>query len=162
MQNLCRISSPASTCCLIMTRRSPRTPRRWPICNTYRSSCQFSSVFSDPYSPHVKDSVFPSSHVHHPRELGDFKITDGAIISAIASISPDSASGPDGIPAILLKLCQGAVLSYMNYMGRILREWDCAKVLQGYSHHPKPRPLCIKKVTEPERLTINPLPSPPT
>ena len=66
---------------------------------------QFSSVFSDPNSPDVKDPVFSPPSIQHPQELEDFRISDEDIMSAVQSISTDSACGPDGIPAILLKNC---------------------------------------------------------
>ena len=66
---------------------------------------QFSSVFSDPNSPNVKDPSFPSPNVELPQEIEEFKITDDNILSAIKDIPSDSAPGPDGIPTILLKNC---------------------------------------------------------
>ena len=57
----------------------------------------------------VTDSVdtenSSSFSIQHPQELEDFRISDEDIMSAIQSISTDSACGPDGIPATLLKNC---------------------------------------------------------
>ena len=58
---------------------------------------QFSSVFSDPNSPNVKDPSFPSPNVELPQEIEEFKITDDNILSAIKDIPSDSAPGPDGV-----------------------------------------------------------------
>ena len=66
---------------------------------------QFTSVFSDPHAPNVTDPSFPPPSVQHPQELPHFDISDEDIISAISSIPSSSASGPDGVPAILLKNC---------------------------------------------------------
>ena len=66
---------------------------------------QFTSVFSDPSAPNVTDPSFPPPLVRHPQELPHFDISDEDIISAISSIPSSSASGPDGVPAILLKNC---------------------------------------------------------
>ena len=42
----------------------------------------------------------------HKENLGDYSsISNESIINAISKITFDSASGPDGIPVILLKNC---------------------------------------------------------
>ena len=64
---------------------------------------QFSSVFSDPNCPDVKDPVFPPPEISKPSRFQEFVLKEEDIISAIAKIPKDSTSGPDGIPAILLK-----------------------------------------------------------
>ena len=56
---------------------------------------QFSSVFSDPSSPDIKDPDFPLPIIEHPQTLEDFCIKDDDIISAIGNIPSNSASGPD-------------------------------------------------------------------
>ena len=66
---------------------------------------QFSSVFSDPNYPDVEDPVFPPPEIGKPSRLQEFVLKEEDIITAIAKIPSDSASGPDGIPAILLKIC---------------------------------------------------------
>jgi len=66
---------------------------------------QFSSVFSDPDSPDVKDPSFPTPVIEHPQEIEDFEISEEIILSAIKEINADSAPGPDGVPPILLKNC---------------------------------------------------------
>ena len=73
---------------------------------------QFSSVFSDPDSPDIQDPDFPPPTIQHPQQPDlDFMLTDDAIASAIKAIPSDSASGPDGIPAIVLKNCAKELLS---------------------------------------------------
>jgi hypothetical protein len=66
---------------------------------------QFSSVFSDPDSPDIQDPQFDSPEIIQPLQDSDFVIKDEDILSAISDIPSDSASGPDGIPVILLKSC---------------------------------------------------------
>ena len=66
---------------------------------------QFSSVFSDPNCPDVEDPVFPPPEIGKPSRFHELVLNEEDIISAIAKIPSDSASGPDGIPAILLKNC---------------------------------------------------------
>ena len=66
---------------------------------------QFSSVFSDPNSSNVSDPVFPPPDISSPLELEEFQISDEDIIKAVSSIPVDSASGPDGVPAVLLRNC---------------------------------------------------------
>jgi hypothetical protein len=66
---------------------------------------QFTSVFSDPNSPHVQSPEFPPSEIEQPFKEEDFTISYEDIIAAISEIRSDSASGPDGVPAILLKKC---------------------------------------------------------
>ena len=59
---------------------------------------QFSSVFSDPNCP-------PPPEIGKPSRFQEFVLNEEDFISAITKIPSDSASGPDGIPAILLKNC---------------------------------------------------------
>ena len=66
---------------------------------------QFQSVFSDPESPNVKPPDFPVHPVEKPLSETEFLIDDNDVLGAIKEISNDSAPGPDGLPAILLKNC---------------------------------------------------------
>ncbi|MCP4262929.1 MAG: hypothetical protein GY774_36275, partial [Planctomycetes bacterium] len=66
---------------------------------------QFTSVFSDPNSPHVKEPEFEITPVTKPLENEDFNISDEDILKAISRIPSDAAPGPDGIPVSLLKNC---------------------------------------------------------
>ena len=66
---------------------------------------QFSSVFSDPTCPDVKEPDFPPATISKPSSLDDFIITEEDIVTAITKIPSDSASGPDGVPVTLLKNC---------------------------------------------------------
>ena len=70
---------------------------------------QFSSVYSDPNSPHIKSPDFSCPHIKNPMKTEDFVITDDDILSAISDIKSDSSAGPDGIPVILLKNCASAL-----------------------------------------------------
>jgi len=66
---------------------------------------QFSSVFSDPDSPDIKEPQFdpPAREKLFTEYSMEFGNED--ILEAIKEIKTDSACGPDGIPAILLKEC---------------------------------------------------------
>ena len=64
---------------------------------------QFCSVFSKPDAPGVLPPEFPVPDISSPDP--DITVTEDDIKEAISEISPDSAAGPDGIPAILLKNC---------------------------------------------------------
>ena len=48
---------------------------------------QFSSVYSDPNSPHIKSPDFSRPHIKNPMKTEDFVITDDDILSAISDIS---------------------------------------------------------------------------
>jgi hypothetical protein len=66
---------------------------------------QFSSVYSDPNSPNIAQPDFECPHVKTPFSEYSLSFTDGDIQESIKDIKMDSASGPDGIPAVLLKSC---------------------------------------------------------
>ena len=72
---------------------------------------QFQSVFSDPNSPLVKDPDFPAITIDKEFKLDGLNLSDSDVIKAIKQISVDAASGPDGIPAILLLRCAEALCS---------------------------------------------------
>ena len=74
------------------------------IANTLQE--QFSSVYSDPSSPNIKSPDFIPPNITHPLLDEDFVIEDDDILQAISEILSNSACGPDGIPAILLKQCK--------------------------------------------------------
>ena len=64
---------------------------------------QFCSVFSDPNCPDKVSPNFPFADVKSPDT--EVQVTKEDILEAIKDIKMDSAPGPDGIPAILLKRC---------------------------------------------------------
>ena len=70
---------------------------------------QFNSVFTKPKQASViKDPVtFFLSHTTREDDLflTDITLSDSIIIEAIKELSPNSAGGPDGIPASLLINC---------------------------------------------------------
>ena len=74
---------------------------------------QFSSVYSDPNCPDVSAPTFTVPPVI--RSDTEVVLTQDCIEEAISEIKLDSASGPDGIPAILLKRC-AASLSLPIYL----------------------------------------------
>ena len=81
--------------------------------NKYEMCCllvnQFNSVFTKPNQTSViKDPVtFFLSHTTREDDLflTDITLSDSIIIEAIKELSPNSAGGPDGIPASLLINC---------------------------------------------------------
>ena len=70
---------------------------------------QFLSVFSDPSKTNIQSELFEPPQVHHPfsDDMLEFSISD--VIEAIDDIKPSAASGPDEIPAMLLKSCKEAI-----------------------------------------------------
>ena len=66
---------------------------------------QFSSVYSDPTAPNIRPPDFSPPIITHPFSDNELSFSDKDIIDAIKDIKLDSASGPDGIPAVLLKSC---------------------------------------------------------
>ena len=64
---------------------------------------QFCSVFSNPNCPDKVQPNFPVPDVKSPDT--EVLVTAEDILEAIKDIKMDSAPGPDGIPAILLKRC---------------------------------------------------------
>jgi hypothetical protein len=66
---------------------------------------QFSSVYSDPNSPNIVQPDFHCPDIRTPFSEYSLSFTDNDIQESIKEIKLDSASGPDGIPAILLKSC---------------------------------------------------------
>ena len=67
---------------------------------------QFTSVYSDPDSPHIRPPSFSPPNIENPLLDQDFEIEDEDILEAIGAILSNSACGPDEIPAILLKHCK--------------------------------------------------------
>ena len=67
-------------------------------------SKQYSSVFSEPTkNNYTAEEIFPHNH---ESQLSDLDLTDNMFLEAIKELSPSSASGPDGIPSILLINCK--------------------------------------------------------
>ena len=76
---------------------------------------QFKAVFSDPVGAEstVGNEIDVPDYVE-PRD-GDVDFSPGDILEAIKDMKADSAAGPDGIPALLLKQCADSV-SYPLYL----------------------------------------------
>jgi len=60
---------------------------------------QYSSVFSN---PSTEPPIFESSVA----DINNIQVTPQEIIDAISEIKPNSAAGPDGFPAVLLRNCK--------------------------------------------------------
>ena len=63
-------------------------------------SKQYAKVFSEPISPDAQDF---NAEVN---EIPEMIVTENDIMKAINELSPSSAAGPDGFPALLLKKCK--------------------------------------------------------
>ena len=67
---------------------------------------QYESVFSDAT---VDSSYFNTPISPNIPTIGNIKIEECDIVEAIDELSHTSSSGPDGIPAILLKMCKDSI-----------------------------------------------------
>ena len=65
-------------------------------------SKQYAKVFSEPMSPDAQ--AFNAQ----TNGIPDMVVTETNIVKAINKLSPSSAAGPDGFPAIILKQCKEA------------------------------------------------------
>ena len=63
-------------------------------------SKQYAQVFSEPISPDAQDFNAEAN------EITETIVTENDIMKAINELSPSSAAGPDGFPALLLKHCK--------------------------------------------------------
>ena len=63
-------------------------------------SKQYAQVFSEPISPDAQDFNAEAN------EITETIVTENDIMKAINELSPSSAAGPDGFPALLLKQCK--------------------------------------------------------
>ena len=66
---------------------------------------QFSSVYSDPNAASVKPPTFDPPSITKPFAEYSLSFSDEDIKAAIKELKSDSAAGPDGIPALLIKSC---------------------------------------------------------
>ena len=67
---------------------------------------QFTSVFSNPEDADMSAADFASPTIHSRFEDTDLSFSEEDVVSAFDDIKEDAASGPDGIPAVLLKSCK--------------------------------------------------------
>ena len=67
---------------------------------------QFTSVFSNPEDADMSAADFASPTIHLRFEDTDLSFSEEDVVSAFDDIKEDAASGPDGIPAVLLKSCK--------------------------------------------------------
>ena len=76
----------------------------------------FSSVYSDPNCEEVQAPQFDSPHIESQMtdEVLDFTTED--VEAAIKDLKNSSASGPDGVPAVLLKSCSQALAGPLTSM----------------------------------------------
>ena len=72
-------------------------------------SAQYCSVFSKPkYSELIPNELFPNES-RTGSTIGDIYFSDTDLSSAMDELSINSAAGPDGFPAILLKTCRNSL-----------------------------------------------------
>ena len=68
-------------------------------------AAQYSSVFSTPLSNPIDPNDLFSNN-NDASKLSDFQFTPEDVLMAINEISPNSAPGPDGFPAVFLSKCK--------------------------------------------------------
>ena len=91
---------------------------------------QFSSVFSDPDSPYIKDPQFYPPYTEKLFIEYNMEVSDEDILEAIKEIKTDSACGPDGIPVILLKECAGSLCEPLKIIWtESMKTGICSKLL---------------------------------
>lgn len=100
---------------------------------------QYSSVFSTPKSDLISaDELFETSEndIELEHSLIDIDITREMMIDAIDELSPISAAGPDGFPAILLKNCKEELVDPLMRLWRrsldrgvVPRKMKCANIV---------------------------------
>ena len=96
-------SSLASACYSTKTEILSQKNQKW--LTYFAGTEQFSSVYSDPNSPDIVPPNFECPDIITPFSEYSLSFTDEDIQESIKEINIDSASGPDGIPAVLLKSC---------------------------------------------------------
>ena len=68
-------------------------------------SDQYASVFSQPrYNSDDPETLFPGDDSNH-QTIQDIQFTQDELESAMKDVALNSAAGPDGFPALLLKKC---------------------------------------------------------
>ena len=78
-------------------------------------SKQFQSVFSSPRQPTVPPNViFPADDSVSEPCINDVSFTEEDVVDAIKELNRSSASGPDGVPAVLQKCCQHVLSKSMD------------------------------------------------
>ena len=81
-------------------------------------SDQYSSVFSTPLSDPVEPTTLFTND-NDASTLSDFTFdADDILCAAIEEISPNSAPGPDGFPAIFLSRCKSELAPYLYQIWR--------------------------------------------
>ena len=85
---------------------------------------QYSSVFSKPSTepPEIEEST---------QAINNIAITPDEIIEAIEELRFNAASGPDGIPAILLKKCKITLAEALSTFWNKCLEVGITKVLHN-------------------------------
>ena len=81
---------------------------------------QFSSVYSDPNAPGKKLPSFKTPEVNIPFDSYNLPLTTDDLLEAIGELKTDSACGPDGIPAILIKSCKYELCKPIKMI------WECS------------------------------------
>ena len=94
--------------------------------NTYVQSQQianalqnhFSMVYSDPNCEEIQAPQFNAPHISHHMTEAELDFSTEDVEAAIKELKNNSAPGPDGIPAVLLKSCSHALAGPLASMWR--------------------------------------------
>ena len=94
---------------------------------------QFASVFSNPKSE-IKHN-FPDSLP----KMNDIKVSKAGVLKLLKNIKPNKATGPDGIPGKLLKICSHQLAEVFQLLfqasldqGLVPKDWKKANVVPLY------------------------------
>ena len=72
-------------------------------------SAQYASVFSQPkFTDKDLSGLFPDE-MSSPPKIVDILFTEEELMKAMSDVQPNSAAGPDGFPAMLLKKCSSTL-----------------------------------------------------
>ena len=116
---------------------------------------QFGSVFSN-QSPHVSHN-FPK-HNKLP-DMNNITVTRAGVLKLLININPNKATGPDGIPGRLLKLCANELVEVFQLLfqasldqGSVPNDWKRADITPLYKKGDKMqaenyRPVSLTSIT---------------
>ena len=115
----------------------------------------FGSVFSKPL-PHIKHS-FPANN--RLPDINGITVTRAGVLKLLLNINPNKATGPDGIPGRLLKLCAHELVEVFQLLfqtsldqGLVPSDWRLADIVPLYKKGDKMqagnyRPVSLTSIT---------------
>jgi len=108
----------------------------------------FSSVFSDP-KPKIK-----LSNSNQLPEIATIKVTRAGVLKLLLNIKENKATGPDGIPAKLLKICAEELTDVYRLLyqasldqGMIPEDWRAANILPLFKKGDKSQALNYRPIS---------------